>query len=113
MGFEFNQETHAYSIHDIYESRNVKKYPVTAEISLVVYWDGIVGETFDLSFTIIDSNGKIITDLPAERVIIGSRNHIVFQVFKGVVFRNPGTYSININVGGICVDTVPYILTNE
>jgi hypothetical protein len=94
----------------LYEARGAKTFPFTAEIGLLIYWDGTVGETFDLSFTIIDVNGKIITDRPAQKITIGSKNHMVFQVFKNVVFKRPGIYSININVGGICIDTVSYDL---
>lgn len=109
-------ETHkttptVYTIKNVFGAINTNKFPFNfGEFSLVTFWQGDLNEQFNLSFTIISSNGDIIADTPLVEKTVTAESLTNIFAFYRVEFPRPDTYAVNININGISIDKVEFTI---
>lgn len=106
-GAQLHKTTGALSIDTIFDEYTVPQGENTSVFGLIVFWGGKTGEYFKTSATIIDNKGNILADTPPQKVTISKQPYVTSITEITAAFSEPGRFSVNVNVGGICVDTVP------
>jgi hypothetical protein len=73
---------------------------------LAVYWLGYIGESFSLSYALMDAADNILAHPPiTECEFIGEEINISIENFSAA-FSHPGGYHINIYQNGLCTETI-------
>jgi hypothetical protein len=73
---------------------------------LAVYWLGYIGESFSLSYALMDEADNILDQPPTtECEFIGEEINVSFANFDAA-FPYPGDYHVNIYQNGRCTKTV-------
>ena len=73
---------------------------------LAVYWLGYIGESFSLSYALMDEADNILNRLPIrECEFIGEEINVSLANFNAA-FPHPGGYHINIYQNGLCTKTL-------
>lgn len=73
---------------------------------LAVYWLGYIGESFSLSYALMDEADNILDHPPiTECEFIGEEINVSITNFYAA-FAHPGSYHINIYQNGLCTKTI-------
>ena len=73
---------------------------------LAVYWLGYIGESFSLSYVLLDEADHILNHPPiTECEFIGEEINLSIANFYAA-FPHPGCYHINIYQNGLCTKTI-------
>jgi hypothetical protein len=73
---------------------------------LAVYWLGYIGESFSLSYALMDEVDNILNHPPiTECEFIGEEINVSIANFNAA-FPRPGAYHINIYQNGLCAKTI-------
>jgi hypothetical protein len=73
---------------------------------LAVYWLGYIGESFSLSYALLDEADHILNHPPiTECEFIGEEINVSIANFYAA-FPHPGGYHINIYQNGLCTKTI-------
>ena len=70
-----------------------------------------MGDEFEQSIEILDSEGRVRFAKPPLRVIVEKPEHVSFAKFVNVIFDKPGTYFAGIKVNGVLIEQVPFVVT--
>jgi len=100
-----NKETGRYSALGPIDNFTFSKSDV--RFVLVVYWQGVAGESFSQSFALVDDAGNILNEVPETEYIFTKLPQNISIVRFYIRFPQIGRYSINIKQNGICIQTVP------
>ena len=74
---------------------------------LAVYWLGYIGESFSLSYALMDEANNALDDPPTtECEFISEEINVSIANFYAA-FPHPGSYHINIYQNGLCTKTIP------
>ncbi len=104
---ELHPNGSVYTIKNVFPGLVAHKFPFTmGSFSVISFWRGVADEQFNLSFTVIDSKGNILDDIPPETVLLSMQDLQHIQVFQQIKFPRVDTYAININVNGICIEVI-------
>ena len=79
---------------------------ISSGFVLAVYWLGYIGESFSLSYALMDEADNILNHPPArECEFIGEEINVSIANFNAA-FPHPGGYHINIYQNGLCTKTI-------
>lgn len=108
--FQF-EKSGEYSIIGIFERRFAPGFPAKGDqFYVIVFWEGLVGEMFDLSIAIVNRDGQILSAKPPLRVEMEQPKHMTITKFVDVVFDIAGNYTINIYADSVLIEQVPFII---
>ena len=74
---------------------------------LAVYWLGYIGESFSLSYALIDEADNILDRPPITECEFTGEEINVSMVNFYAAFSHPGAYHINIYQNGLCAKILP------
>jgi hypothetical protein len=94
------------------ESDNLAWMNAGVSFVLAVYWLGYVGESFSLSYTLMDEADNILDQHPImECEFIGEEINVNTVNFYTAF---PGSYHVNIHQNGGCTTTIPvHVIESE